>query len=124
MFRTFFTLGALFAGLAVAMGAATGHSPSPFDETARIWLEKAIRYQFFHGLALLTVAVALTLWPSDRKLFAIAGWGFVFGILFFSGSLYFMAFTGISAGYLTPLGGMGFLAGWLAMAAAGLRLSR
>ena len=124
MTRLFFTTGSLFAGLAVAICAATGHGSSPFEETAEIWLEKAIRYQFLHGLALILVAISLKLWPDERRLFTIAGLGYSLGILLFSGSLYFMTFTGISAGYLTPLGGMAFLAGWLALVGADLRLSR
>lgn len=123
MQRFFFTVGAIFAGLAVAMGAATGHESSTFSEMARIWLEKAVRYQFLHGLALIATAIALGLWREPQRLLATAGWCFLAGTLFFSGSLYFMAFTGISAGYLTPLGGTCYLAGWLAMVLAGFKLS-
>ena len=123
MQRVFFAGGALLVGLAVAIGAATGHHNNPYDELARIWLEKATRYQFIHGLALLVTALAMSHWQEQRRLFTIAGGGFLGGTLLFSGSLYFMAFTGIPAGYLTPLGGMCFLAGWLAMTVAGVRLS-
>jgi uncharacterized membrane protein YgdD (TMEM256/DUF423 family) len=36
------------------------------------------------------------------------------GILLFSGSLYSLVFTGISAlGMITPVGGLAFIAGWL-----------
>jgi len=122
MQRFLFTAGALLAGLAVAMGAATGHESSTVDATTRVWLEKAIRYQFLHGLALIAVALSLAVWHQQRTLLVVAGWCFLGGILFFSGSLYFMAFTKMSAGYLTPLGGMCFLAGWLVMVLAGLKL--
>ncbi|SHO43228.1 DUF423 domain-containing protein [Desulfopila aestuarii] len=122
MHRFFFTTGALLAGLAVAMGAATGHESSTFNELARVWLEKAVRYQFLHGLALIATAIALGVWQEPRRLLTAAGWCFIAGTLLFPGSLYFMVFTGISAGYLTPLGGTFFLAGWLAMVLAGLKL--
>jgi len=123
MQRFFFTTGALLAGLAVTMGAATGHESTTFSEIVRVWLEKAVRYQFLHGLALIAIAIALGVWREPRRLLVAAGWCFITGTLCFSGSLYFMAFTGISAGYLTPLGGACFLAGWLAMVLAGLKLS-
>ena len=43
------------------------------------------------------------------------------GIALFSGSLYAMALTGIRwLGAITPLGGVAFLIGWLALAWAGL----
>jgi uncharacterized membrane protein YgdD (TMEM256/DUF423 family) len=123
MQRFFFTTGAVLAGLAVAMGAATGHGDTTLSEMALIWIEKATRYQFYHGLALLSIAIGLHLWQEQRRLLIIAGWCFLGGTVCFSGSLYLMAFSGISAGYLTPLGGMGFLAGWLVMAIAGLKLT-
>jgi len=122
MQRFFFTTGALLAGLAVTMGAATGHESSTLSEIVRVWLEKAVRYQFLHGLALIATAIALGVWREPRRLLVAAGWCFLAGSLLFSGSLYYMAFTGISAGYLTPLGGMGFMGGWLAMVLAGLKL--
>ncbi|MFV0436714.1 MAG: DUF423 domain-containing protein [Desulfopila sp.] len=123
MYRLFFTAGALLAGLAVAAGAATGHETSTFEATARIWLEKAIRYQFLHSLALIATALALALWPGQQTLLLVAGWSFLTGIVFFSGSLYLMAFTTLSAGYFTPFGGLCFLAGWLAMVIAGIGLT-
>lgn len=123
MQRFFFATGALLAGLAVAVGAATGHESSTLSKIAGVWLEKAVRYQFLHALGLISIAISLTVWQGQRQLLVAAGWCFLSGILFFSGSLYLMAFTGFSAGYLTPLGGMGFLAGWLAMVLAGLKLS-
>ena len=47
----------------------------------------------------------------------VAGWGFVAGIILFSGSLYAYGFTGIRwLGAITPFGGIGFLVGWLALA--------
>jgi len=120
--RVFFLTGALLAGLAVVIGAATGHETSTLDELARSWIAKGSRYQFLHGLSLISVAVALGLWPDQRRLLSLAGGLFIAGTLLFSGSLYFMAVTGVSAGYVTPLGGLCFLAGWLAMALAGGRL--
>jgi uncharacterized membrane protein YgdD (TMEM256/DUF423 family) len=38
------------------------------------------------------------------------------GIVFFSGSLYLLAVTGIHAfGMITPIGGLLFIAGWIAL---------
>jgi uncharacterized membrane protein YgdD (TMEM256/DUF423 family) len=54
-------------------------------------------------------------------LIVAAGWLFTAGILLFSGSLYLLAFTGVTIlGAITPLGGVAFLLGWacLALAAA------
>jgi uncharacterized membrane protein YgdD (TMEM256/DUF423 family) len=44
----------------------------------------------------------------------MAGWAFIFGIVVFSGSLYILSTTGIRwLGAITPIGGVGFLIGWL-----------
>ena len=47
---------------------------------------------------------------------------FVAGTVLFSGSLYALALSGARGlGAITPLGGVAFLAGWLALAWAALR---
>jgi uncharacterized membrane protein YgdD (TMEM256/DUF423 family) len=43
-------------------------------------------------------------------------WSWAIGILFFSGSLYTMALTGWRLlGAVTPVGGVAFLIGWVAL---------
>ena len=42
------------------------------------------------------------------------------GVAAFCGALYVLAFTGISTGPLAPLGGIAFMAGWIALAGHGL----
>jgi len=49
------------------------------------------------------------------------GWCFVAGIVFFSGSLYLLAVTGVTIlGAVTPIGGLLFLAGWACLAFAAI----
>lgn len=123
MQRFFFITGSILAGLSVAIGAATGHETSSLSELAQVWIAKGTRYQFYHSLALITVALSLVIWKEQHKILTLVGYCFFSGICCFSGSLYFMAFTGVSAGYFTPLGGLFFLAGWVALAVAGTRVS-
>jgi uncharacterized membrane protein YgdD (TMEM256/DUF423 family) len=112
MDRTFFALGALLAGLAVAAGAFGAHGLR--DRLAPDMLavfETAARYQMYHALALLAVAWATTRWPGGSA--ALAGWLFVAGIVVFSGSLYALSLSGVRwLGAITPFGGLAFLAGW------------
>jgi uncharacterized membrane protein YgdD (TMEM256/DUF423 family) len=71
----------------------------------------------YHALALL--AVAWLAGEAATRSVRVAGWSFVAGILLFSGSLYAMVFTGVRGlGMVTPLGGLAFIAGWIALAAA------
>ena len=52
----------------------------------------------------------------------IAGFLFLGGIVLFSGSLYAMTLTGVRAlGAVTPIGGLCFLGGWLALAFTALQ---
>jgi len=77
--------------------------------------ETGVRYQLIHALALLSVAWATTRWPGQAV--NAAGWLFLLGTVLFSGSLYALSVSGVRAlGAITPLGGVAFIAGWLALA--------
>jgi uncharacterized membrane protein YgdD (TMEM256/DUF423 family) len=114
--RLFFALGSILAGLAVAFGAFGAHglrNTLSVDDLATF--ETGVRYQMYHGLALLAVAWAATHWEST--LVTVAGWSFVAGIVLFSGSLYMLVLTGPRwLGAVTPLGGVAFLVGWALLA--------
>lgn len=85
--------------------------------------ETAARYQMYHALALFAAAWLMS---QGERVAALAGpgaWALVAGTVLFSGSLYAMALTGVRGlGAITPLGGVCFIAGWLLLAGAALRL--
>jgi uncharacterized membrane protein YgdD (TMEM256/DUF423 family) len=82
--------------------------------------ETGVRYHLIHALALLAVGWATTRWPGGWV--AASGWLFLAGIVVFSGSLYLMTLTGARwLGAVTPLGGLAFILGWLALALAAFR---
>jgi uncharacterized membrane protein YgdD (TMEM256/DUF423 family) len=116
--RVFLGLGALSGALAVALGAFAAHGlKSRLPADALVTFETGARYHAYHALALLAVAWACTRWPGVWT--SAAGWLFVTGTVLFSGSLYALALTGIRAlGAITPLGGLAFILGWLALALA------
>ncbi len=119
MTNTFFSLGAILAALSVSMGAFAAHGATKFMSAEQlIWMEKAARYNMYHALALFAVAWALTRWTSQTGLINAAGWLLVAGIAPFSGSLYIMSFTPLRLGYITPLGGVAFVLGWILLAIA------
>jgi uncharacterized membrane protein YgdD (TMEM256/DUF423 family) len=116
MDRTFATLGAVSALVAVAAGAFGEHALrarlAPDQLTA---FETGARYQMYHALALLLVAWAVTRWPAPPV--RAAGWLFVAGTVIFSGSLYAYTLSGARAfGAVTPVGGLCLLAGWASLA--------
>lgn len=119
MSRTFWMLGCAFALLGVAAGAFGAHAlRARLDAPALAVWETAARYQLFHALALLAVALAASRWPAPG--WVAAGWLFVAGTVVFSGSLYLLVLTGTRwLGAVTPLGGLCLLAGWAVLAWAG-----
>ena len=115
MARTFLLLGALSGFSSVAAGAFGAHAlRQRLDEHLLAVFETGARYQMFHALALLAIG-ALAARGESRAL-AVAGWAMVAGTVLFSGSLYALALSGVRGlGAITPLGGVAFLVGWLAL---------
>jgi uncharacterized membrane protein YgdD (TMEM256/DUF423 family) len=116
MERTFAVAGALSAFLAVAIGAFAAHwLRARLAPDLLAVVETGARYQMYHALALVGVAWACSRWPVPA--IRAAGWLFLAGTVLFSGSLYVLALTGNHRlGAVTPLGGLCFLGGWLALA--------
>lgn len=108
---------ALFGGLAVILGAFAAHAlESRLDPQELRTFETAVRYQMYHALALGLCAGA-----ASRGRGA-AAWCFTAGITIFSGSLYFLVFTGATwLGAVTPFGGILFVAGWVLLGLSALR---
>jgi len=116
MERLFFIIGSLSAFLAVAAGAFGAHGlKARLSAEMLNTFEIAVRYHFYHALALFVTAWACSRWPGSTT--TAAGWLFVSGTLIFSGSLYTLALTGMRwLGAITPIGGLAFLSGWLCLA--------
>jgi uncharacterized membrane protein YgdD (TMEM256/DUF423 family) len=116
--RTFLLIGALAGFLGVALGAFAAHGLRGRLTAEMLGIfETAVRYQMYHALVILLIAARLP--RLDGRLGSIAGWAFTAGILIFSGSLYTLALTGITAfGAITPIGGLALLVGWACLIGA------
>ncbi|OCS82872.1 DUF423 domain-containing protein [Caryophanon tenue] len=117
-------IGAVLAFLAVALGAFGAHAlKGKFAEARyeKTW-ETGTQYHMYHALAILLVGVLLNdSLLGDREQLMWAGYCFIAGIVFFSGSLYVLSVTGIKKlGAITPIGGVFFLAGWVLVALAAM----
>jgi len=111
-----------FAGVALGAFAAHGLKARLAPEMLAVF-ETAVRYQIYHAFALLGAAWGWARW--QRREFTLAGALFMAGILLFSGSLYGLALSGPRwLGPVTPVGGLAFLAGWLALGIGALRAPR
>jgi len=109
--------GSCAALIAVALGAFGAHAlKDALAEagTSDTW-RTAVDYHMWHALALVLCAIA----RGRSRGILVAAILFAVGILFFSGSLYWLALEGPRwLGPVTPLGGLSFMGGWIAFAIA------
>jgi len=119
MDRVFISIGAASGLLAVAAGAFGAHAlRERLAATALDTFQTAAQYQMYHALGTLAIGILLARFSIEGSSWLnAAGWLFVAGTVLFSGSLYLLAVTDVRwLGAITPLGGVAFLAGWLALA--------
>jgi uncharacterized membrane protein YgdD (TMEM256/DUF423 family) len=136
-------LGALLAGLSVAMGAIAAHGIDHFlaeqyagqsrsivgesIPAAEKYLDDfktASQYQMSHALGLILIGIVKTFRP--RRLLSAAACFHLLGILLFCGSLYVLALSAHTLadsarhalGLTAACGGTSFIIGWLLLAAS------
>ncbi len=114
-------IGAFNALIAVAMGAFAAHGLKNILTPEYInTFKTAADYQMIHGIGLLLIGI-LNKQDSSRNHLVVAVI-MLLGILLFSGSLYLLTLTGITAlGVVTPFGGACFLLAWLILGLSYLR---
>ncbi|WP_234735453.1 DUF423 domain-containing protein [Tellurirhabdus bombi] len=118
MHKFFIQSGAVLGLLAVSLGAFGAHAlRASLEASGRFdTYETAVRYQFYHALALVAIGILLQLPTTSlvaAKTYSWAGYAYLIGVLIFSGSLYTICFTGITKfGAVAPIGGLALVAGW------------
>ena len=122
MTHIFLAIASILGGLSIIAGAFASHAlREKLSERALEIFETAARYQMYHALALLLVALLISQTEFSHSSLVIAGWAFIIGVTIFSGSLYALSLTDIKVlGAITPLGGLAFIIGWGALAYASL----
>jgi uncharacterized membrane protein YgdD (TMEM256/DUF423 family) len=123
MKKNLLMIAGISGALCVAIGAMGAHALKdklPLENLQTY--ETAVRYQFYHTLALILVVIL-----SDKiqsKFLNYASTLFIVGIILFSFSLYFLALRPIMGigneemkwiGAITPLGGVSFILGWVSL---------
>ncbi len=110
-------LSSLAMALAVACGAFGAHALRERIPSAdlAIW-EKAVLYHFVHAFAALFVATVVSTRIANRGMVRICNL-FLVSTCIFSGSLYLLVLLNQRwLGMITPIGGLGFIVAWLALA--------
>jgi uncharacterized membrane protein YgdD (TMEM256/DUF423 family) len=121
MHKGFLRTAAILGLLAVTLGAFGAHGLKKIVPPEAInTFETGVRYQFYHTLALLAIAMLFEKFPL--RSIRYAGICFITGIVLFSGSLYALTLlqatntVGLGGlGAITPIGGLFFIAGWLCL---------
>src|SRR2546425_6196523 len=104
MDKTFMLIGSVAALIGVGFGAFGAHGlRGRLSPDMLAVFETGVRYHMYHALALLLTAAMMG--RIEGRAIAAAGWLFLGGIVLFSGSLYLLAFTGVTVlGAVTPIG--------------------
>ena len=129
MQKNILTIAGISGALCVALGAMCAHTlKNKIPVENLVTFETAVKYQFYHTLALILVVIL-----SDKirsKFMSYVPALFIAGTILFSFSLYFLALRpmmGISndemkwIGAITPFGGLSFISGWLLLSFSTLR---
>lgn len=121
MHRRFLIIGAILAGLSVALGAFGAHGLERLVSSESVLtFETGVRYQLYHSFALVIAGILFERFAN--KWIAYAGNLFLTGIVLFSGSLYLLTILKITEtvgtrgiGLITPIGGLFFIGGWICL---------
>mgnify|MGYP001178537787 CR=1 FL=1 len=100
-------------GISVLLGAASSHwlqgiiLSEHFDT-----FDTAVRFHMIHAIALILASIVKDN-ISNSSLLNASVWGFLFGIIFFCGSLYLISISGYGLlGIVAPIGGVSFVVAW------------
>ncbi len=112
-------LGAILGMIAIILGAFGAHKLKEVLTEAQLQtFETGVKYQMYHALFLLFTALLPAIDEKTKKqIFYLV----LFGVLFFSGSIYLLAtesLTSIPAksfGFITPIGGLLLILAWVAL---------
>lgn len=105
-----------FGAIAIMLGAFGAHALKEtltFDQLQSF--ETAVRYQMYHVMVLLFLNTYKGFSIKQKK---VISYLFFAGIIFFSGSIYLIQLTSITAKsiwFVTPLGGLFLILGWVLM---------
>lgn len=120
MNRTILLTGTIMGMVAIILGAFGAHGLEKLvDADAVNIFETGVRYQMYHALFLLFLGLYAGMVEKNKKTV------FVFvllGVILFSFSIYLLALNSLTSfdfsviGFLTPIGGLFMILGWLALA--------
>lgn len=116
MDKKIISTGAIFGMLAIILGAFGAHALKKVLSVEELsTFETGVRYQMYHALFLLFIGMFQEISQKTKK---IIYYLVIFGVLFFSGSIYLLATNKLTIfdfkiiGFVTPIGGLLLIVAW------------
>ena len=116
MDKKIISTGAIFGMIAIILGAFGAHAlKKVLSVDALSTFETGVKYQMYHALFLVLIGTLNELSIKTKKIIYNL---VVFGVLFFSGSIYLLATNSLTSfdfkviGFITPIGGLLLILGW------------
>jgi len=117
MDRKIITTAAFLGMTAIILGAFGAHALKKVLNLDQLnTFETGVKYQMYHALFLLFVGLSQTIAEKTKK---IIFYFIITGVIFFSGSIYLLATNNLTAfdfrkiGFITPIGGLLLIVGWI-----------
>jgi uncharacterized membrane protein YgdD (TMEM256/DUF423 family) len=117
MNKTIFCTGVFFGLLAVVLGAFGAHGLGSLVSVGEVdTFKTGVTYQMYHALFLLILASVRSISEENKKL---VYYFIISGIVLFSFSIYLLATNSLTGfdfraiGFITPIGGVLLILGWL-----------
>ena len=120
--RVLFVVACVISAASVLLAAYVAHQGEALSPSSLKSLQSALQMQQIHALALALVCAVAMLHTASKTLL-LSALLFTAGLLMFSLNICLIHLAGITAlRFVTPYGGMAYVAGWLALAAWAWRL--
>ncbi|MCY2686220.1 DUF423 domain-containing protein [Salinimicrobium sp. TH3] len=120
--------GAIFGIIAIILGAFAAHGLKPILSIEKMQtFETGVRYQMYHALFLLFLG---GLPVASEKVKRICFYLTLFGVFFFSGSIYLLATNSLTSfnfsviALITPLGGLLMIFAWIVLLISFFKLKK
>jgi len=116
MDKKIFTTASLFGMIAIILGAFGAHKLKEVLTLEQLnTFETGVKYQMYHAFFLLFVGLNTSLTVKTKQIIYFLT---LFGVIFFSGSIYLLATNSLTTfdfrtiGFITPIGGLLLIGAW------------
>jgi uncharacterized membrane protein YgdD (TMEM256/DUF423 family) len=115
MDKKIISTGAIFGMIAIILGAFGAHAlKKVLSIDALSTFETGVKYQMYHALFLVLIGTLELSLKAKKIIYNLV----VFGVIFFSGSIYLLATNSLTTfdfkviGFVTPIGGLLLILAW------------